>query len=133
MLADSKAAIAAIRKAGRTGRARSRHLQKEVSGEGRTRRRWKGRDRRAMKLKRKAVTNYCRLRGGKGIGRWWNGKIGRMEGAECPKCGRKSRFRSLVSGVSPHNYAPILDWTVSRTEHQQVFNATTLRPDYYFT
>ena len=31
ILADSKAAIAAVRKAGRTGRARSRHLQKAVN------------------------------------------------------------------------------------------------------
>ena len=30
---------------------------------------------RAMGWRRKAVTNYCRLRGGKGIGRWWNDKI----------------------------------------------------------
>ena len=28
--------------------------------------------RRVMGWRRKAVTNYCRLRGGKGIGRWWN-------------------------------------------------------------
>ena len=41
---------------------------------------------RAMGWRRKAVTNYCRLRGGKGIGRWWDDKIGRAEGAECPKC-----------------------------------------------
>ena len=31
ILADSKIAIAAVRKAGRTGRARSRHLQKVVN------------------------------------------------------------------------------------------------------
>ena len=31
ILADSKAAIAAVRKAGRTGRARSRHLQEVVN------------------------------------------------------------------------------------------------------
>ena len=30
---------------------------------------------RAMKWQRKAVTNYCRLQGEKGIGRWWNEKI----------------------------------------------------------
>ena len=32
---------------------------------------------RAMGWRRKAVTNYCRLRGGKGIciGRWWDDKI----------------------------------------------------------
>ena len=27
------------------------------------------------------------LRGGKGIGRWWNKKIGRTEDAECPRYG----------------------------------------------
>ena len=31
ILADSKAAIAAVRKAGRTGKARSRHLQRTVN------------------------------------------------------------------------------------------------------
>ena len=31
---------------------------------------------RAMKWKRKAVTNYCRLRGRRGIGRCWDDKIG---------------------------------------------------------
>ena len=31
ILADSKAAIAAVRKAGKTGKARSRHLQKMVN------------------------------------------------------------------------------------------------------
>ena len=46
---------------------------------------------RAMGWRRKAVTNYCRLRGGKGIGRWWNDKIGRVECAECPKCGEKEQ------------------------------------------
>ena len=46
---------------------------------------------RAMGWRRKAVTNYCRLRGGKGIGRWWNDKIGRVEGAECPKCGEEEQ------------------------------------------
>ena len=32
------------------------------------------------------MTSYCRLRGGKGIGRWWNKKIGRVEDARCPRC-----------------------------------------------
>ena len=41
---------------------------------------------RAMGWRRKAVTNYCRLRGGKGIGRWWDKKIGRVEDAGCPRC-----------------------------------------------
>ena len=44
-----------------------------------------------MGSRRKAVTNYCRLRGGKGIGRWCNDKIGRVEGAECPKCGEEEQ------------------------------------------
>ena len=44
-----------------------------------------------MKWKRKAVTNYCQLRGEKGIGRWWDDKIGRVEGAECPKCGEEEQ------------------------------------------
>ena len=43
--------------------------------------------RRVMKWKRKAVTNYCRLRGGKGIIRgWWDEKAGQMEDATCPSC-----------------------------------------------
>ena len=46
---------------------------------------------RAMKWRRKAVTNYCRLRGGKGIGRWWDDKIGRVEGTECPKCAEEEQ------------------------------------------
>ena len=41
---------------------------------------------RAMGWKRKAVTNYCRLRGGKGIGKWWENKIGRTQSAVCPRC-----------------------------------------------
>ena len=45
--------------------------------------------RRVMGWRRKAVTNYCRLRGGKGIGRWWNEKIGRVEDAECLRCGEE--------------------------------------------
>ena len=36
--------------------------------------------------KRKAVTNHCRLRGGKGIGRWWENRVGRADGAVCPRC-----------------------------------------------
>ena len=39
-----------------------------------------------MRWKRKAVTNYCRLRGGKGIGRWWDAKVGQVEDAVCPRC-----------------------------------------------
>ena len=41
---------------------------------------------RAMRWRRKAVTNYCRLRGGKGIGRWWDEKMGRVEDKRCPRC-----------------------------------------------
>ena len=44
---------------------------------------------RAMKWRREAVTKYCRLRGGKGIGRWWEEKIGRVEDAGCPRCGEE--------------------------------------------
>ena len=46
---------------------------------------------RTMGCRWKAVTNYCRLRGGKGIGRWWDDKIGRIEGAECSKCGEEEQ------------------------------------------
>ena len=46
---------------------------------------------RAMGWRRKAVTNYCRLRGEKGIGRWWEDKIGRVDDAECPKCGKEEQ------------------------------------------
>ena len=53
---------------------------------------------RAMRWRRKAVTNYCRLRGGKGIGRWWDEKIGRVEDAEFPehivfRCGKVRRVK----------------------------------------
>ena len=44
---------------------------------------------RAMGWRWKAVTNYCRLRGGKGIGRWWDEKIGQVEDAGCPRCGEE--------------------------------------------
>ena len=44
---------------------------------------------RAMGWRRKAVINYCQLLGGKGIGRWWNKKIGRVEDAECPRSGEE--------------------------------------------
>ena len=40
---------------------------------------------RAMRWRRKAVTNYCRLRGGKGIGKWWENRVGRAESAACPR------------------------------------------------
>ena len=38
---------------------------------------------RAMGWRRKAVTNYCRLRGGKGIERWCDERVGRVEDAGC--------------------------------------------------
>ena len=44
---------------------------------------------RAMGWRRKAVTNYRRLRGGKGIGSWWEKKIGRTDDETCPKCGEE--------------------------------------------
>ena len=43
----------------------------------------------AMGWRRKARTNYCRLRGGKGIERWWENKVGRVEDATCPNCGEE--------------------------------------------
>ena len=46
---------------------------------------------RAMGWRREAVKNYCRLRGGKGIGGWWNAKIGRVEEARCPGCGEEEQ------------------------------------------
>ena len=44
---------------------------------------------RALGWERKAVTNYCRLRGGKGIGRWWLNRIGKLDDAVCPGCGEE--------------------------------------------
>ena len=152
ILADSKAAIAAVKKAGRTGKARSRHLQEVVNGIVKIKKRggevrlgwvkshigilgneaadvcakqaaegvplddhekwmsgggmrqwekWRKKESvqggeeavigRAMGWRREAVTNYCRLRGGKGIGGWWNAKIGRVEEARCPRCGEEKQ------------------------------------------
>ena len=56
--------------------------------------------RRMMGWKRKAVTNYCRLRGGKGIGKRWKEKIGHAEDATCPRCGeedaeKRKRHRNI--------------------------------------
>ena len=51
---------------------------------------------RAMGWWRKAVTNYCRLRGGKGIGRWWETKIGRTEEDVCPKCGEEEQMADHI-------------------------------------
>ena len=42
---------------------------------------------RIMKWRRQAVTNYCRLWAGKGMGRWWCERIGQVEDAKCPRCG----------------------------------------------
>ena len=150
ILADSKAAIAAVRKAGRTGKARSSHLRKvvaeiEARGPGMEKVGWvkahmgilgnqaadvlaeraaegvppddcdkwmlgggiwqwtkqrkmeyvegeeEGIITRAMGWKRKAVTNYCRLRGAKGTRKWWENKIG--ESAVCPR--RREEEESL--------------------------------------
>ena len=41
----------------------------------------------AMGWGRKAATNYCRLCGGKGLGNWWENKVGRWVDATCPRCG----------------------------------------------
>ena len=30
------------------------------------------------------MTSYCRLRGGKGLGRWWENKVGCVEDDTCP-------------------------------------------------
>ena len=47
---------------------------------------------RVMGWKRRAVTSYCRLRGGKGIGRWWENKVGHVDNATCrPKCEREDQ------------------------------------------
>ena len=46
---------------------------------------------RAMGWRRKAVTNYCRLRGRRGLGRWWEKKIGRTEEEVCPICGEEEQ------------------------------------------
>ena len=55
---------------------------------------------RAMGWRREAVTSYCRLRGGKGNGRGWNKKIGRVDDAECPRCGEEEETPdTLCSGV----------------------------------
>ena len=111
---DSKAAIAAVRKAGRTGKARSTHLKEvvdeiEARGPGMVKLGWVkahmvilGNEAANVLAKNAAEgvppddhdkwmsggghpTNYCRLRGEKGIGGWWDDRIGRVEGAECPK------------------------------------------------
>ena len=44
---------------------------------------------RAVRRRRKAVTNYYRLRGGKGIGKWWENKIGQTDVATYPRCGEE--------------------------------------------
>ena len=46
---------------------------------------------RVMGWRRKAVTKYFRLLGGKGIGRWWEKKLGRTEDDLCPKCGEEAQ------------------------------------------
>ena len=64
-----------IRQCGR--RKKTKYVEQEVN------------IRRAMGGSRKAVTNYCQLRGGKGIRKWWENRIGRMDHAVCPRCGEE--------------------------------------------
>ena len=45
--------------------------------------------RRAIGRRRRAVTSYCRLRGGKGLGKWRENKVGLEEEAICPRCGKE--------------------------------------------
>ena len=52
--------------------------------------------RRMIGWKRKAVTSYCRLRGGKSIGKWWEEKIGHAEDATCPICGEEKETREHI-------------------------------------
>ena len=33
--------------------------------------------------------SYCFLKGGKGIGKWWENRIGRIEDVACPRCGEE--------------------------------------------
>ena len=42
---------------------------------------------------RKAVVHYCRLRGGKGVGKWWEE---RTENAVCPRCGERKRHETRL-------------------------------------
>ena len=37
------------------------------------------------------MTSYCQLRGGNGIGSWWDKKIGRTEDGMCLKCGEEAQ------------------------------------------
>ena len=39
----------------------------------------------------KVATSYCRLRGGKGLGKWWEkkGRWGVGVDATCPRCGKE--------------------------------------------
>ena len=46
---------------------------------------------RAMGWKTVALTNYyCRLRGRKGIGRWWGNKVGHVDKAKSPRYGEEA-------------------------------------------
>ena len=51
-----------------------------------------GRDHKSDEVEAGAVTNYCRLRGGKGIGRWWEARIGQAEDGRCPRCGEEEKI-----------------------------------------
>ena len=47
-----------------------------------------------------SYTNYCRLWGGKGLGSWWDNKVGRGVDATCPRCGwRKTHWITSCSGA----------------------------------
>ena len=46
--------------------------------------------------KRMAVMKYCRLRGGKGIWRWWENKIGRRDDDNAVWGGRRETLEHIV-------------------------------------
>ena len=51
------------------------------------------------------MRDYCRLRGGKGIGKGWESRIGRMDDAVCPRCREEEEspdhivFRYMHMGI----------------------------------
>ena len=58
---------------------------------------------RVMGWRRKAVTNYCQLRGGNGIGRWWEKKIGWTEEEVSEMWGGKGRCANQTTDNGPHS------------------------------
>ena len=52
--------------------------------------------RRVMGWQRKAVANYCRLLGGKDIGKRWKNRIGRTDDAVCPRCREEESLDHIV-------------------------------------